>query len=199
MERADQVLALRRVDPGFAAHGTVHLRQKRGRHLHKPHAPAQHGGGKACKIADHAATKRDNHVAAFDLLFQQPFDRAGKLLPPLGGLTGRQGQGDDLNPLGGHAGAEGVKVLGRHVFIGQNGHPGARQKRRDPAPRLRQKPLSDLDFIAAIAQGDVNRLRILGGHVLSNTSGRCATAWATRAAMSWTEMSGEAGTSRSAC
>ena len=68
MERADQILALRRINPGFAADRTVHLRQKRGRHLHKPHATAQHGCGETHKVADYSAAQRDHDIAAFDLL-----------------------------------------------------------------------------------------------------------------------------------
>ena len=38
-ERAHQVFSLRQVYPYLAAYGAVHLRQKRGRHLHKGNAP----------------------------------------------------------------------------------------------------------------------------------------------------------------
>ena len=75
MERADQVLALRAVDPGLAAHRTVDLCQKRGRDLHETHAPAQDRGGEPDQITDHAATKGNHNIAALDLLRQQPFNR----------------------------------------------------------------------------------------------------------------------------
>jgi hypothetical protein len=48
-----------RVDPGLAAHRAVDLRQKRGRHLHEAHAPAQDRGGETHQIADHPAAERD--------------------------------------------------------------------------------------------------------------------------------------------
>ena len=39
-----------------------------------------------------AAAKGDNHIAAFDFLFQQPFDRTGKLLPSFRTFARRNGQ-----------------------------------------------------------------------------------------------------------
>ncbi len=67
MKRADQILALRGVDAGLAADRGVHLRQQRRRHLHEVEAAPHAGGGKAGKIADHAAAERDDQIAALDL------------------------------------------------------------------------------------------------------------------------------------
>ena len=67
MKRAEQVLALRRVDAGLAADGRVDLRQQRGRHLHEIDAAAQDRRGKAREIADHAAAERDHQIVALDL------------------------------------------------------------------------------------------------------------------------------------
>src|SRR6056297_521874 len=62
MERADQVLAVARVDPGLAAHRAVDLRQQRGGHLNEAHAPPQDRGGKARKVAYDATAKGYNHI-----------------------------------------------------------------------------------------------------------------------------------------
>ena len=67
MERAEQILALRRVDAGLAADGGIDLRQQRGRHLHEIDAAAQDRRGKAGEIADHAAAERDHEIVALDL------------------------------------------------------------------------------------------------------------------------------------
>ena len=71
MKRAEQVLALRRVDAGLAADRRIHLRQKRGRHLHEIDAATQDRRRKAGEIADHAAAERDHQIVAFDLCRDQ--------------------------------------------------------------------------------------------------------------------------------
>ena len=59
---ADQVLSGRRIDPGLAADGTVHLRQQCGRHLNEVDAQKARRG-KPDKIADHTAAERDENDA----------------------------------------------------------------------------------------------------------------------------------------
>jgi hypothetical protein len=66
MERAEQVLALRRVDAGLAADRGIDLRQQRGRHLHEIDAAAQDRRRKAGEIADHAAAERNHQIVALD-------------------------------------------------------------------------------------------------------------------------------------
>ncbi len=73
MKRAEQVLALRRVDAGLAADRGIHLRQQRGRHLHEIDAAAQDRRCKAGEIADHAAAERDHQIVALDLGRDQRF------------------------------------------------------------------------------------------------------------------------------
>ncbi len=67
MKRAEQVLALRRIDAGLAADRRIHLRQQRGRHLHEIHAAAQDRRREAGEIADHAAAERNDEIVALDL------------------------------------------------------------------------------------------------------------------------------------
>ena len=76
MKRADMVLAMRRIDPGLAANGTVDLRQKRGRNLHEPNAASQNCRSKPGQIADDATAKGHDHIATLYLFCQQPFNTA---------------------------------------------------------------------------------------------------------------------------
>jgi hypothetical protein len=66
MECAEQVLALRGVDPGLAADGGVDLCEQRGWHLNEIDATAQDRGRKAGKVANHAAAERDHEIVALD-------------------------------------------------------------------------------------------------------------------------------------
>jgi hypothetical protein len=67
MERAEQVLALWRVDAGLATDRGIDLRQKRGRHLHEIDAAAQDCRRETGEIADHAAAERNHQIVALDL------------------------------------------------------------------------------------------------------------------------------------
>ena len=67
MKRAEQVLALRRVDAGLAADRGIDLGQKRSRHLHEIDAAAQDRRRKAGEIADHPAAERNHQIVALDL------------------------------------------------------------------------------------------------------------------------------------
>ena len=60
MEGAEQILAFGEVDPGFAADGGVHLRQKGGGNLHDVNAAHVNGCEEAGDVADNAATEGDN-------------------------------------------------------------------------------------------------------------------------------------------
>ena len=73
MKGAEQIFAVRRIDPGLAADGRVDLRQQRGRHLHEIDAAAQDRRRKAGEIADHAAAERDHQIVALDLGRDQRF------------------------------------------------------------------------------------------------------------------------------
>ena len=92
VECTDQVLAKRRVDPRFATHGTINLRQQGRGHLHKTHTTPHNGGGKARQITDHTTAKGDNHIAALDFLGDKPFNGAAELVPAFCGLARRQDQ-----------------------------------------------------------------------------------------------------------
>src|SRR5712692_3690237 len=60
VERADQVLPLRKIDAGLAADGAVHLGDERRRDVHKFHTAQEYSGGEARHITDDAAANRDH-------------------------------------------------------------------------------------------------------------------------------------------
>ena len=89
VERADQVLAVRRVDAGLAADAGIDLRQERGGNLNEAHAAAQRGGAKAGQVADHPAAEGDDDVAPFDARLDQRIRNARELRVGFRRLAGR--------------------------------------------------------------------------------------------------------------
>ena len=87
MKRAEQILAVRRIDSGLAADRGIDLRQQRGRHLHEIDAAAQDRRGKAREVADHAAAERDHQIVALDLRRDQRFADLFKSGIALGALA----------------------------------------------------------------------------------------------------------------
>ncbi len=90
MKGPHQILALRRVDRGLAADRTVDLCQQGGWNLHVIDAAQQRCGGKAGKIADHAAPQSDQRGAALDAERQYVLAQFGEMGEILGLLAGRQ-------------------------------------------------------------------------------------------------------------
>ncbi len=195
MKGADQVLALRGVDAGLATDRTVDLRQKRGRHLHEAHTPAQDRGGKAHQVADHAAPQRHDQIAPFDLLVQQPFGHPRQMRPVLGALARRQGQGGDGDPLGLQRGRQRRQVQAGNRGIGHHGHALALQVRRNLGPRAGDQPRSDPHRIGAGPKLDLHHVHAGSSHM----SDRACRACSTRAAMPSTDRSEAASTVTSAC
>ena len=69
MKRADQVFALRRVDPGFATNRAVDLRQQRGRDLNETahHGAAAAAAAKPARSPITPPPKGDDDVTTLDL------------------------------------------------------------------------------------------------------------------------------------
>ena len=155
VEGADQVLALRRVDRGLAAHGTVHLGQQAGRNLDEVGAPAQDRRRETGQVADHAATQRDDHVIPPHPLRDQPAGHALQFGEALRGLPRRQGQDGGGDSLG-LAGIGQHRQLGPgHVLVGDDGDAGPLQHRRDVTPGGRQQAGADQDVVGPRAQRDM--------------------------------------------
>ena len=64
MERAREVLAIRKIAPRLAASRRVNHREKRSRHIDPGNAAHPCCGGKAGQVACDAAAKRSNRVSA---------------------------------------------------------------------------------------------------------------------------------------
>jgi len=184
-----------RIDPGLAANRAVHLRQKRSRDLHEPHATAQYGGGKARQITDDPAAKRDDDVAPFDPFGQKPFNGAGELRPTLRRLAGRQGQRAHRHIA--QPGAERLKMQGTHGLVGDNRHARAPQQRRDFGPGACQKPTAHPHVVGSRAQIDAHNI-CRSAHVSSVTSPWVLRASTTLAAICSTDKSASASTTTSA-
>ena len=118
VERPDEVLALGQVDPGLAADRRVDLGDERRRHLDEPDAAQVDRGEEPGRVAERAATDRDEDLAAID--------------PERGQLAG--GGLDDGQPLGGLA-------LGQQdrgdVPAARRGGRRPAARRRPPRPRVR--------------------------------------------------------------
>ncbi len=64
MKAADQVLAGGQVHAGFAAHGSVHLRQQRGWHLNHGNAAHEDGGQESGHVGENAAAECNDDAGA---------------------------------------------------------------------------------------------------------------------------------------
>ena len=100
VERADQVLARIGVDRGLATDRAVDLSEQGRRHLDEAAAALEDRRGETGEIADHSAAQRENMVAAFDFLGEQPFGRIGESLPTFGPFAGIEHQPARLAPGG---------------------------------------------------------------------------------------------------
>jgi hypothetical protein len=72
MEGAHQIFSRRQIDADFAADRTIHLRQQRGRRLHKRDAAQIRGGDKSRQIAHHAAAQSHDEGFSFQAMAGQP-------------------------------------------------------------------------------------------------------------------------------
>ncbi len=160
MKSAEQILALRRIDPGLAADRRIDLRQQRGRHLHEIDAAAQDRGRKACEIADHAAAERDHQIVALDL---RRYQRFADLFEP--GIGFRSFAFVDNDARRGDAGLR-QRGLGFFqpmfcdVAVGNDGGARAGPQRGDTgAQRLHHIAAND-NVIGALAERDVDRDRV---------------------------------------
>ena len=88
---ANRVLAARRVHRGFAADRGIDLGQQGRRHLHEFHAALHQAGRETGNITNHAATERNEYIAAVSRGFEQPVQDAFEIGKGFRLLAGRQG------------------------------------------------------------------------------------------------------------
>ena len=96
VEGTDHVLAKRVVDRGLAAHRRIDLRQQRGGHLHKGHAPHVACCSEAGHVAHHATAQGEHHGLAITAVSQQGIEDEVQRFPGLVRLSIRQADGVDL-------------------------------------------------------------------------------------------------------
>ncbi len=156
VERADQILARRGVDRGLAADRTVDLRQQRGGQLHEAAAALEDRAGKAGQVADHAAAQREDMVAAFDTLIQQPVGQPGETVPALRCFAGRDIVPARFDARGRKRIADGFAPVSARVGIGHDAGMALAQEGPGLRCQIGQQPVADTHFVAPAGQFDGN-------------------------------------------
>ncbi len=156
VERADQVLAVRRVDARLAADAGIDLRQEGGGNLNEAHAAAQRGGAEAGQVADHPAAERDDDVPPFDARLDQRVGDAGELLIGFGRLARRAYDRGRAEARRGEALRQPVEVERRDMRVGDDRAFGPRGNARDLGSGLVDHARADEDRIGARAERNLD-------------------------------------------
>ena len=156
MEGADQVLALLGVDPGLAADRRIDLGEERGRHLHDADAAPQDARGEAGQVADHAAAKGDDAVAALDAELEQALAKRSEHGKALACLSGLDHHLAEQKLLLSEARFERGKMQRRHIGVGHHGSARALERARDPPAGRGEQVLADDDGIAPPGKLDLD-------------------------------------------
>ena len=196
VKRTDQVLALRRIDPGFPADGRIDLRQQRGRRLHEIEAAAQNRCSKACEIADHTAAQCDHKIVALDLRRDQLLANLRHHAVAFGGLAAPDDDPRRRDARFRQRGFRSRKPVLRDRLVGDDRDPRAGPQRCDAGAELGQHMAPDHDLIGAVAKRDIDDRRTRGcqwnGHEREPSEGRassCATAGVSRPVKAATQSS----------
>ena len=146
---AHQILACRGVDGRLAAYRAIDLCQQRCGYLDEPAAALQDRTCKTGEVAHDAAAKRDNVIAAFDALSEQPIGQAFQLLPALGGFSG-----GNVVPCGGFAHLRQRRFdrrapMAARIGVGDDRHRVLAQQGSGMLRKVRQQGMADMDVVAA--------------------------------------------------
>ena len=158
VERADQVLAVAGVDTRLAADRGIDLRQQRCRHLHEVDATAHDRRRKAREIANHAATQRNDQVAALDPRREHRVADLLKMHEVLGALARRNHDRRRAEPL--ERGLGGGEMMLCHRGVGDDQSLRPRTKPGDTLAEARQQAAADHDVVGALAKPDVDLDRL---------------------------------------
>src|SRR3546814_17444589 len=93
MKGSDKILARGHVDRGLAADAAVDLREQGRRDLDEVAAALDDAAREAAEVADHAAAKSDDMVAALDTSGDQPFGERRAARPAFRSFPGVAGGG----------------------------------------------------------------------------------------------------------
>ena len=159
-ERADQVLALGKVDPGLATDRGIDHAEQRRRHVHHRGSPMPRSGREAGDVGDHAAADADHHVATGQSLAGEPTHQ-------------RLDRGKRLRCLAvaDHVGLDvvvGQRDRQRDVVLGDHGDTPRRRRRAAPASS-RDRPAPDHHVVGADRRAE--RSRAASQHRLGNVVG----------------------------
>ena len=153
---ADQILALRDIDPGLATHRAVHLGQKGGGNLDKRDAPHVDGGQKTGDISGHPASQGDERVLTVQTELGELACQIGNRGQVLACLA--SGKGDELrgNTCRGQGGHEPAAQKLPDIGIRHNHIPLGYGALLDIRADLRQDAVFDHDVIGPVAQANPN-------------------------------------------
>lgn len=156
VERADQILAGARVDPGLATDRRIDLRQQGGGNLYEAAAALQDRGGETDQVTDHPAAQRDHVIAALHAQFQQAIGQPFQHRPAFGRFAGGE---DDRLVRDARARQRGGqrRQMRRDMFVSDDRHRAPSGQRREDVPRLAKQSGLDPHVVAAFAQLHTDR------------------------------------------
>ncbi len=152
MERADQVLALGRVDAGLAADRGIDLGEQRRRDLHEADAAAKDARREARKIAHHAAAKGDHRVAALDAKIEQLLADLGEHGKALARFAGRDHDLAEIEPAIHEARLQPREIERGNGRVAHHGAAGARHALGDARGAAVEQALADDDIVAPLGE-----------------------------------------------
>ena len=123
--------------------------------LHEADAAAENARGKAGKVADHAAAKGNDDIAALDAELEQTLAHIGEHGEALAMLAG--GNHDVAEKELSEARLQPIEIERGNGFVADHGAARARQRRGDPRAGAIEQMLADDDVIAAVAERHTDR------------------------------------------
>ena len=146
------------VDGRFAAHRRIHLRQQRGRHLHKRHTAHVARSGKARHVAHHPAAQRKQHGLAVAAVLQQGIKYQVQGLPVFVFFAIGKNHHMYLSVFGRQCGAQGIGIERGYCGVGDD-EGGGRFGQRRIGGAFGQQAGGDGDGVAAFGQIDGDHRR----------------------------------------
>jgi hypothetical protein len=131
MKRADEILAVRGIDCGFAADGRVDLRKQRGGNLHIIETAPHEGSGKTGEIADDPAAERHHDIGALDARGNERFANPLEHGEALRALARRHRHRACANPGSGKGGLRRGEVVACDDFVADDRRLGPRAQCSD--------------------------------------------------------------------
>ena len=162
MKGTDHVFACCAVNRSFAANAAVDLRKQSCWYLDKSAAAFDDMCRKTRDVADHAATKCDNMVAAFHMLFKQPIGQALQLFPAFTRFACRKCENSRINSHRRQCGVQYRQHGMGDIFIGDYEQAIVAGKGHQMRPCIRQQTCTHMDVIRCVGKVDGNH-----GHAAS--------------------------------